>query len=295
MLRDCLDSLNAQHVPNGVALELVVVDNEPEAGARTGVESFAKSCRFPVHYVHQPKRGIATARNSILGKAVGLGADWIAMLDDDETAAPDWVADLMAPEYREIPILAGRRIFVYPSPKPFWAREKEPRLPAEGSPIVTISTSNVRFSAKLVTQSGVRFDESIGLDGGSDHRFFKAALAAGYAARRTNKAITYETVHPERMTYAHMMRAHYGLANTRTNWRLKEDGLPAVLIPFAGHVGGCVLGGLELAISPFAYLISRYRFKQFALRGGKRFAHTAGMLTALLGHRREAYREVVGH
>jgi succinoglycan biosynthesis protein ExoM len=295
MLRSCLDSLGRQIVPADLAVEIVVADNEEQMNARAGVEAFATGCPFAVHYVHQPKRGIAAARNAILEKAVALGADWIAMLDDDEAAAPDWIVNLMAPEYRGIPILRGKRIYVFPSPAPFWAREKERRDPPEGAPITRVSTNNVRFSAKLVRKAGLRFDESIGLSGGEDHRFFRAARKAGFAAHATNKAITYETAHPERLTFRYMMLANYRFTMTRTYDRLEHDGQLAVLIQLAMSIPGLFMGLGELAVCPLAAVFGRYRFKQFALRGAKRFTLTAGIVSALSGVRRDAYRHVVGN
>jgi succinoglycan biosynthesis protein ExoM len=78
------------------------------AGARLTVARFCATAPFPVYYVHEPICGIARARNAALDKATELGADWIAMLDDDEVADPRWLANLMAPEYLDTPVLMGK-------------------------------------------------------------------------------------------------------------------------------------------------------------------------------------------
>ena len=121
MLRACLDSLAAQALPAGIDLHIVVVDNEERPSNEAGVLAFAQTCRFPVHYVHEPRRGIAQARNALIDKAMALQADWLAMIDDDETADHGWIAALMAPEHRQTPILQGYRYWVYPDPLPTWA------------------------------------------------------------------------------------------------------------------------------------------------------------------------------
>jgi glycosyltransferase involved in cell wall biosynthesis len=82
MLRACLDSLTRQVVPSDLSLAIVVVDNEPEGDAEHTVSSFTATTDIPVHYVHEPRRGIATARNAILDKASELAADFIAMTDE---------------------------------------------------------------------------------------------------------------------------------------------------------------------------------------------------------------------
>jgi glycosyltransferase involved in cell wall biosynthesis len=56
---------------------------------RATVASFLSYAPFPVFYVHEPRRGIAQARNAAMAKALEIGADWLAMIDDDEVADPD--------------------------------------------------------------------------------------------------------------------------------------------------------------------------------------------------------------
>lgn len=73
-------------------LELVVVDNSPEGSARAGVEALRAEAPFPLLYVHEPRPGVATARNSGLQAASGA---LIAFLDDDEEAPAGWLAALL--------------------------------------------------------------------------------------------------------------------------------------------------------------------------------------------------------
>ena len=291
-----MDSLAAQSVPEGCAVQIVVVDNDEHASALSVVESFAAASPYPIHYVHEPVRGIARARNAILDKATALGAKWIAMLDDDETAAPNWVDRLMATEYRNTHVLMGRRIWVYPNPRPFWApdRDREPRLPVEGGAINVGSTCNVRLSMALV-HAGLRFDENMGLGGGSDQRYFSLASHCGFAIHVTNRAITFETVHPERLTYRFLIfwdYAHHG----SLAFRQREDqGVVPLLALLLLLLPTAPVGLMELAVSPVAGLLGRRHFKQFALRGGKRLARLAGIIVVLAGHLPQPYRHVLGH
>jgi succinoglycan biosynthesis protein ExoM len=293
LLRQCLDSLAAQRVPPSTELALVVVDNEPAPNNRSGVMAFAATCPLAVHYVHQPKRGIAAARNAILDKARELDAAWIAMLDDDETAAPDWIAGLMAPEHKDTPILQGHRIFVYPDPKPFWARRKERQPPAEGATAKLVSTYNVRFSAELL-RAGLRFDETLGLCGGEDRRFFDAAARMGFKARSTNKAVTYEAVHLERLTYRYELARRYAEVAGITALQIQSFGPGTTLANLPRLVAYIPLGLIEIALSPLAALFGVERFKRFALRGGHRLAQVAGHVSALMGHLPQHYRQIAG-
>ncbi len=73
------------------ALSMIVCDNSPEASARALVEGF--KAPFPIIYIHEPKTGVANARNSAVS---ACDADFIAFLDDDEEAPAGWLARLMA-------------------------------------------------------------------------------------------------------------------------------------------------------------------------------------------------------
>jgi cellulose synthase/poly-beta-1,6-N-acetylglucosamine synthase-like glycosyltransferase len=77
------------------ALSLIVCDNSPEASARAQVEGFKAA--FPVIYIHEPKTGVANARNSAVS---ACDSEFIAFLDDDEEAPADWLNRLIATQQR---------------------------------------------------------------------------------------------------------------------------------------------------------------------------------------------------
>jgi succinoglycan biosynthesis protein ExoM len=275
-------------------LSIIVVDNEAQPNNKRVVECFAPASPFTVHYVHQPRRGIASARNSILDRALALQADWIAMLDDDETACPDWIAKLMAPEYLEVPVLSGRQVLVYPEPRPFWAFDEVP-VPAEGDELPSSTTTNVRFSAAL-PRSGLRFDESFGLNGGEDRDYFGRAAERGFEIRFTRRAITHEIVHPSRATYfGQMHRALWTAAAVQRREILRKgrgrsarENAPDLFKELFTGLWRLVWAGLAC---PFG----TQHFKRRALRGGRNLARVVGRAGALLGFMPEPYRQVVGY
>lgn len=91
-LRRALRSATAQRLPAELTVEIVVIDNSRAGSAREIVDEFA-SAPAPVRYVGEPNPGVANARNAGLRAAAG---EWIAFLDDDEEAAPNWLAELMS-------------------------------------------------------------------------------------------------------------------------------------------------------------------------------------------------------
>lgn len=86
-------SVAAQESLQGVGITLIVCDNSPEASARAQVEAFALSAPFPVVFIHEPRTGVANARNAAVAAST---AEFIAFLDDDEEAPPNWLSRLLA-------------------------------------------------------------------------------------------------------------------------------------------------------------------------------------------------------
>ncbi len=78
-------------------LELIVVDNDPDASAKDVARRLKAEAPFPLVYVHKPEPGVAGARNAGLAAASG---PMIAFLDDDEEASPGWLAALTAVQAR---------------------------------------------------------------------------------------------------------------------------------------------------------------------------------------------------
>lgn len=70
---------------------VLVVDNLPDGRARAVVERHRAEFRWPLHFVEEPERGIAQARNRAVTEAMALGAEWIAFIDDDDLPRPDWL------------------------------------------------------------------------------------------------------------------------------------------------------------------------------------------------------------
>lgn len=73
--------------------EIVVIDNDPTGSAAKAVEALTAESPCPLIYHHEPRPGVATARNAGLSRT---DAPLIAFLDDDEAAEPEWLARLIA-------------------------------------------------------------------------------------------------------------------------------------------------------------------------------------------------------
>lgn len=290
MLQRCLDSLRLQKFnPWQITVHLIIVDNERNPNNRLQIKEFAKSVPWAVVYIHEPKRGIARARNAILDSAWEMGMEWIAMIDDDEIADEGWIEALMVDHYLDTPILAGQIKYQFPEKPPFWctAHRKPSKMHIEGRNLTTAPGGNVRFSIELVRQ-GFRFDETIGFGGGEDADFFIRALAHGFRIRETQNACTMEFVHPERMTY----RAQF----TRNFWVAVSSASRSSIISQVLYdiPAGFFRGILELTVSPIFALGGLIYFKRRALAGSKKIAKAFGRMAGLCGIRSQYYLKIAG-
>lgn len=78
-------------------LELVIVDNDADAGSRAVAAALQGEAPFALLYVCEPEAGVANARNAGLAAARG---PMIAFLDDDEEASPGWLKALIEAQAR---------------------------------------------------------------------------------------------------------------------------------------------------------------------------------------------------
>lgn len=90
-LERAVRSVLAQDGADELVQAVVVVDNSPEGSARRFVDRLRRRTAVPLLYVHEPTPGVATARNSGLE---ACHAPYVAFLDDDEEAPPQWLAHL---------------------------------------------------------------------------------------------------------------------------------------------------------------------------------------------------------
>lgn len=294
LLQACLNSLAQQKISPDLSVVIIVVDNEAEPNNKVIIENFAMTCPFPVHYVHEPRPGIAVARNAILDKALELNADWIAMLDDDERADPEWLAMLMAAEYRDTPIIYGLNIIEYPTNSKWVIRREDRVRGIEGELSIKAATNNVRFS-RAVAQA-VRFNEALGFMPGEDVDFFDRARGKGFFIRRSLKAITYETPHASKLTYFGQMRTTYGEAASKVkrhsmmkgSWSATANYLPNIVKNlFASLI--CI----PLVIIWIGF--NQRQYCRYALKAGKKSASALGYMMALLGRDAKTYAKISGY
>jgi len=184
-------------------LELVIVDNDQVPSAEPMARRLAAEAPFPVRYAHEPAAGVANARNAALAATKG---ELIAFIDDDEEAAPGWLAALIETQARYDadavfgPVQARtpahiqrHRVYL----EKFFSREG----PAESGIIAHsygCGDSLVRRAA--LPHPTQAFAVERNQTGGEDDHLFGRMRKAGARFAWAHEALVYEDPVPERLT-----------------------------------------------------------------------------------------------
>jgi glycosyltransferase involved in cell wall biosynthesis len=193
---------------------LIVVDNSPTASAAASCA--AHPSRWPLHYLHEPQPGISHARNTALA-AVPAGTDFIAMIDDDEVPAPDWLDQLLAAQARSgADVIVGPTAPIFPPATPGWVAANSLFIKPENQaslhdldPDPPAATCNVLVRAGLLGPAGLSFEPALALSGGEDKLLFQSLKQHGHTFAFAAAAHVSEWIPPERATFAYMWRESY--------------------------------------------------------------------------------------
>ncbi len=194
-LADAIRSAAAQALPAGHSQNIIVADNDEAPTAQARV----KALGLAVTYIHAPARNISIARNACLDAAKG---EWIAFLDDDETAPSDWLAQLLscAAETGADAVFGPSRA-VYPAGTPDWITANDfhsNRPQRRAGTVETGHSCNVVFRRP---PQGIRFDPALGRSGGEDTDFFYRLHRAGSRFAICEQAQVTEPVSPSRLSF----------------------------------------------------------------------------------------------
>lgn len=117
-LRKALVSLRGQTL-DAQRFEIIVVDNASTDATQDVVEG-ELSETINLRYLHEPTLGLARARNTGWQQARGR---YIAFLDDDAVATPDWLEnalEFMSTTHPEPGMVGGRVDPIWEAPRPDW-------------------------------------------------------------------------------------------------------------------------------------------------------------------------------
>jgi glycosyltransferase involved in cell wall biosynthesis len=283
-----LDSLQTQQAIDHIDVEVFVADNDPTD--REAVElcgEIEKSFRWPLfcEVVDQP--GISAARNAILDQAREMNSDFVAMLDDDETAEPRWLGELLrvqrntdasvvsGPVRRQLQgaTAAIRNSGIFPTNR------------SEEGPVPQLDASgNILISCDWLRRMGwPRFDLSFGLTGGEDKEYFTRIRKRGASFAWAPSAEAVEHVPVERATMQAIVSRAFRIGNGDMRILRAHGSYGDMAASLAKGVAIFVTAPL---CSPLL-LWPSWRIWLLA-----KWSRSAGKFAAILGHHYRAYADV---
>lgn len=240
-----LPRLRAQAAAAHPPADVLVVDNDPAASARELVERVAAVPGAPLRHVHEPRPGIAAARNRALAEADAPGvpgvppADLLVFLDDDERPADGWLDALLAEHGRgassgRLAAVVGPVVSAFEGPLDPWIAAggffARRRLPT-GTAVEVAATNNLLLDLRVLRAAGVdlptAFDERFGLSGGSDTLFTRSLTAAGLRLVWCDEALVTDVVPAARATREWVLRRALRSGNSWSRTSLALAGRPA--------------------------------------------------------------------
>lgn len=290
MLKHCIATVQHQVEPDGMDVEIAVIDNSEEPAMRdrnrVALESLPQ--KFPLTHLHQPVLGIPSARNMAIDYALQSAASALVFLDDDQTVPHDWLSIIsrVAEEEKADAVKSAVTFILEGS-----ARFAEhlagqnaclPKLERVRG-IRYVATNGVWISARLFGELGLRFDEKLGFLGCDDTAFFLEAHKRGANLVATNEVYAQELVLSDKQNLRWLTRRNFRGGVSRATLRLNDKS--RIFYLFSGISQTLLYGLLALA------LIWR---QKSSTRNYLRAAKTAGMAWGALGGRFDAYRRVTG-
>lgn len=286
-LDELLPELVAQRESIEDSVEILIVDNDPDAGAREQVTAFGNAVR----YVHAADPGIAAARNVALDAAGD--ADLLVFIDDDERPVRAWLSRLVAAwrEYHSTAIV-GPVISAFEVEPGEWIRAggffTRRRLPT-GTVLDIAATNNLLLDLAEVRRLDLRFDLRFGLTGGSDTLFSRELVAKGGSMIWCDEAIVTDVVPASRATRAWVLRRAFRSGNSwiRTSLAVEPTALGRLWTRVALSARGL---GRVIAGAGLVAVGALTRQSRWHARGMKAILRGAGVLAGAFGSVYAEYR-----
>ncbi|MGY4643593.1 glycosyltransferase family 2 protein [Cellulomonas sp. URHB0016] len=264
-------------VPDEV--RLLVVDNDPDGSARGLVEASG------AHYVHEPRPGIAAARNAAMSAAAD--ADVLVFIDDDERPVDRWLA-LLLDTYRDTgaPCVVGPVVSEFAAPPDAWVRAgrffDRRRMPT-GTPVTVAATNNLLLDVAMLRETGVRFDEAFGLSGGSDTLFSRTLVARGVRMVWCDEAVVVDVVPADRSTRSWVLHRARRSGNSASRCAVALASSPVGRS--RARVRAVLEGSVRIAAGAARTAVGAVlRSPEHDARGRRTVARGTGMVSGAVGH-----------
>jgi succinoglycan biosynthesis protein ExoM len=240
-LLTALHSISRCHVPPDTKIDVVIADDSA-SGAVGEMMSREGDWPFSVQVVPTAAGNISVARNACLNTASG---DYLAFIDDDEWADPDWLINLIKhAEDSRADVIFGPIVALLPTEAPNWICKAAPfgsRVGLHGSKVNTGATGNALVRRESIERLGLRFKEEFGRSGGEDTDFFSRLHASGAILLVSQTAKLFEPVPLERLRISHLYKRYMRGGQTYASIIVARS-------PFVGRIQTYVMASLKILV-----------------------------------------------
>jgi len=210
LLAELLMSLSRQKLPDGLNLEVVIVDNSDEGSAAEVIASAATQAPFPLTGLVAHPPNISVARNA---GVAATQAPFIVFLDDDQKLDEAWLAAIAAALRQDgVDAWFGRVLPRFEAQEPLspmtrrlfsrdLAAPAGTRLIALGpgkNKDISLATNNSIFRRSAIPQDEAPFDTAFGNGGGEDYDLICRMERNGSRFVWMPDAVAYEVVPAQR-------------------------------------------------------------------------------------------------
>lgn len=220
-----LNALAQQTRLDDVQVTVFVADNDPSLQqAKHACGQMVSGFRWPLRCEVVEEPGVAATRNRILHQARETGADYVAMLDDDEAPAPEWLHELLAMQRKTNADAVGGAVRYRFAVEPSAAVRRwgyfNPKPAAPGLSGSLTGAGNLLLSCAALERLGwPMFDVRFGASGGEDAEFFVRVAKRGFRFAWAPDAIVYEEVTPDRIREKALLSRAFRTGNNEVRIR----------------------------------------------------------------------------
>ena len=275
-------------------VSVLVADNDAERGEGAAVSERLRTSgyRWPLKWIVVRERGIAQTRNALVEHALaGPGADFVAMIDDDEWPQPQWLnIFLRAQAETGADVLYGAVLREFERKPGIWAAY----CPGVASTRVASGAQNIMPGAGnvLLRRASLEelpkpcFDPAFALTGGEDKDFFTRLKRRGCKFAGVDDAICTEFVPASRANLRWALQRAYRIGNSDMRVALKYES--GTIVRECIKIAGAFL------LFPVLFVVSM----PFAARRAQplwKLYRAAGKLAAVFGSHFNEYANVHGN
>lgn len=242
----CLGSIKEMYVPDGINLDIIVVDNAPS-------DQIANICQG-IYYVPEPKQGLVFARNRVLSYVRQYDYDYVGIIDDDETVSRDWLID-MTKAFAEtnadavsgiIDIALASDMLDYLKTA-YQFKKVKSRIVVQ-----TLPMGNVMLNRQIIN-SDFHFDERFNFSGGEDIDFFSRLHRAGYKLYKIPNAQVTEYLTKEKASLGAYFKRQMRVAKLHYQQKYPTFSLKFLL--------ECIVSCFEIMVALFFVPIALFNSK----------------------------------